>query len=232
MFNANSFVTSKEYREENFTTCPEDRPLIVQFAGHDPEILLRAAKYVEDKCDAIDINLGCPQSIAKRGRYGAFLMEELDLLTSIIKLLSSNLKVPITCKSRIYKDFDRSIKLYETLVDAGASLLTIHGRTREEKGHNTGRVDWEMIRRIREYFGDRIPIFSNGGIECYDDIDKCLNYTKVDGVMVSEAILENPALFINNVYNNRILSQVDLTGKNETVYNNVLSLSYHHKVIP
>jgi dihydroorotate dehydrogenase len=62
MFNANSFLESKEYREQNFTTCPEDRPLVVQFAGHDAEQLLQACKYVEDRCDAVDINLGCPQS--------------------------------------------------------------------------------------------------------------------------------------------------------------------------
>ena len=70
-------------REENFTTVPEDRPLVVQLAGHDPQLFLQAAKMIEDKCDAIDINLGCPQGIAKRGRYGAFLMEELGLLYNL-----------------------------------------------------------------------------------------------------------------------------------------------------
>ncbi len=70
MFNANSFVNSQEYLEDNFTTCPEDRPLVVQFAGHDPDMILRAAKLVEDQCDAVDLNVGCPQMIAKRGRYG------------------------------------------------------------------------------------------------------------------------------------------------------------------
>jgi hypothetical protein len=70
MLNANSFVNSKDYRDLNFRTCAADRPLIVQFGGHDPTVLLQAAKYVEDHCDAIDINLGCPQGIARRGRYG------------------------------------------------------------------------------------------------------------------------------------------------------------------
>lgn len=95
--------------------------------------MLEAARFVEDKCDAVDINLGCPQDIARRGKYGAYLMEELDLLTEIVSTLSKNLKVPVTCKTRIYKDFDRTIRLCETLVQAGAKLLTIHGRTREEK---------------------------------------------------------------------------------------------------
>ena len=185
MFNANAFTSCKEYCDENFQTCVKDRPLIVQFAGHDPEVLLKAAKMVEDKCDAVDINLGCPQGIAKRGRYGAFLMEELDLLEKIVFILSQNLKIPVTCKTRIYKDFERSVKLCETLVNAGASMLTIHGRTREEKGHNIAAADWETLRRLKEHFGDRVPIIANGGIESFQNVFECLQYTGCDGVMSS-----------------------------------------------
>lgn len=78
--------------------------------------------------------------IAKRGRYGAFLMEELDLLNEIVSTLSQGLKIPVTCKTRIYHDFDRTIRLCETLSNAGASLLTIHGRTREEKQQLIGPI--------------------------------------------------------------------------------------------
>lgn len=195
MFNCNSFINSAEYRENNFTTCPEDRPLIVQFAGHDADILLAAAKKVEDHCDAVDLNLGCPQGIAKRGRYGAFLMDEPELLHEIVSKLSRELKVPVTCKIRIYKDYDRTIKLCETLVNAGASMLTVHGRTREEKGQWVRDCDWDTIRRIREHFDGRVPVFANGGIECYQDVWECMKQTGVYGVMSSEAILENPKLF-------------------------------------
>eukprot|EP01036_Dinobryon_divergens_P038897 gene38897-51133_t len=116
MIHSGSFLMSAEYRREVFTTVPSDRPLIAQFCGNDPEMILQAAKMIENSCDAIDINLGCPQGIAKRGHYGAYLMEELDLLTSIVSTLSKGLKIPVTCKTRIYTDFDRSVKLCETLV--------------------------------------------------------------------------------------------------------------------
>jgi tRNA-dihydrouridine synthase 1 len=216
MFNSNSFVNAGDYRENNFTTCPEDRPLIVQFAGHDPDTLLAAARLVEDRCDAVDINLGCPQGIAKRGRYGAYLMEELDLLDAMVRTMVNGLKVPVTCKTRIYKDFDRSIKLCETLVNAGASVLTIHGRTRDEKGQLVRDCDWDMIRRIKKHFSERaipVPIIANGGIESLDDVLSCLSVTGVDGVMSSEGILENPALFARSLTRSGVYkNQIDLTG--------------------
>ena len=140
MFSSNNFSESVEFRNQIFVTCPEDRPLIVQFSGHDPQTLLLAAQHVEGHCDGIDINLGCPQGIAKRGCYGAFLMEELELLNKIVSHLSTHLKSPVSCKSRIYKnesgqiDMPRTIRLYETLINAGAKLITIHSRTRDEKG--------------------------------------------------------------------------------------------------
>ena len=76
------FTTSDKYKQDVFDDLKEvkDRPLFIQFCGHDPEILLKAAKLVENRCEAIDINFGCPQYIAKRGFYGAYLLEDTDLV--------------------------------------------------------------------------------------------------------------------------------------------------------
>lgn len=63
MMHASVFCRDQTYRTENFQTCPEDRPLIAQFCTDDPEMFVNASKFIEDKCDAIDLNLGCPQVI-------------------------------------------------------------------------------------------------------------------------------------------------------------------------
>lgn len=113
-------------------------------------------------------------------------MEELDLLTDIVSTLSKGLKIPVTCKTRIYHDFDRSVRLLETLANAGASLLTVHGRTREEKKQQIRACDWSMLKRIKKHFAESdTPIIANGGIATINDVHRCLQSTGCDGVMVS-----------------------------------------------
>ena len=60
----------------------------MQFCANSPATLLEAAKLVQDRCDAVDINLGCPQRIARKGRYGAFLMDDLPLVEALVSSLA------------------------------------------------------------------------------------------------------------------------------------------------
>lgn len=104
---------------------------------------------------------------------------------------------PVSVKVRLVPGEPQdSINLYDKLInDCGIHLLTIHGRTRHQKGRDTGHADWDMIKLVVEKFGHQIPIFANGSIANLQDVQRCLDHTGVDGIMSSEAILEYPPIF-------------------------------------
>ncbi|KAF8101479.1 hypothetical protein N665_0205s0070 [Sinapis alba] len=193
MLHSRIFTETEKYRNQEFTTCKEDRPLFVQFCANDPDTLLEAAKRVEPYCDYVDINLGCPQRIAKRGNYGAFLMDNLPLVKSLVEKLAQNLTVPVSCKIRIFPNLQDTLNYAKMLEDAGCSLLAVHGRTRDEKDGKKFRADWGAIKEVRKAM--RIPVLANGNVRCIEDVDDCIRETGVEGVLSAETLLENPAAF-------------------------------------
>ena len=101
MLHSTLFASSEAYRLDNFDACSQERPLVTQFCGDDPATLLAAASLAQGECDAIDLNCGCPQAIARRGHYGAFLLEEPDLIVRIVATLAAPgaLRVPVLVTS-------------------------------------------------------------------------------------------------------------------------------------
>ncbi|KAI5286545.1 hypothetical protein KEM54_006692 [Ascosphaera aggregata] len=172
-----------------------DRPLIVQFCANDPDELLKAARKVEKYCDAVDLNLGCPQGIAKKGHYGSFLQEEPDLIYKLISKLHHELSIPVTAKFRIQETKEKTLEYAKMILSAGASIIGVHGRRREQKGHNTGVADWSYIRYLRDNLPPETVIFANGNILCHEDLDRCLKITGADGVMSAEGVLSDPSIF-------------------------------------
>ncbi|GLT49390.1 hypothetical protein SLA2020_229490 [Shorea laevis] len=193
MLHSRFFTENEKYRNQEFTTCKEDRPLFVQFCANDPDILLEAARRVEPYCDYVDINLGCPQRIARRGNYGAFLMDNLPLVKSLVEKLALNLNVPVSCKIRVFPNLQDTLNYARMLEEAGCSLLAVHGRTRDEKDGKKFRADWNAIKAVKDAV--RIPVLANGNIRHMDDVWNCLAETGADGVLSAESLLENPALF-------------------------------------
>lgn len=172
----------------------EDRPLFVQFCANNPETLVKAASLVAHQCDYIDLNFDCPQRIAKKGNYGAFLMDNLPLVRSLVETLApARLPALVSCKIRVFPDAERTLEYARMIEAAGCSLLAVHGRTREQKDQRAIRADWGIIRQVKDALS--IPVLANGNVRTLDDARACLEATGADGVLSAESLLANPALF-------------------------------------
>ncbi|KAJ8906685.1 hypothetical protein NDN08_003175 [Rhodosorus marinus] len=193
MLNSKQFTKNTKLRKTIFTTCEGDRPLVAQFAGDCPETLLEAAKLVECCVDAVDINFGCPQHIAKRGHYGAYLQDEWDLMRSLISTLHQNLSVPVWCKIRVFPELEKSVAYAQMIEQSGSQVLAVHGRTRDSKGRNAGPADWSVIREIKKNLS--VPVIANGDAVSLEAAEQCLSFTGCDGVMAAYPLLVNPTMF-------------------------------------
>eukprot|EP00892_Ulva_mutabilis_P004060 jgi/Ulvmu1/2025/UM120_0021.1 len=194
MMHARLFSESDRYRAEHMSTCTEDRPLFVQFCANDPDVLVEAAKHVDDgSCDYIDLNFGCPQRIAKRGKYGAFLMDDLPCVESLVRALHEHVSTPVSAKIRIFPALEDTLQYARMIERAGASLVAVHGRTRDQKNAAAVRADWDAIRAVKRAL--RIPVLGNGDIQSLADAQRMLEATGVAGVMSAAPLLDDPALF-------------------------------------
>mmetsp|Transcript_12606 Transcript_12606/g.25709 ORF Transcript_12606/g.25709 Transcript_12606/m.25709 type:complete len:389 (-) Transcript_12606:3-1169(-) len=202
MLHARNFVMSKKFQSDNYDfnpslegiSSPTSVPCIAQIAGDDVTTMVEAAKILEGSgVDAIDVNLGCPQAIARKGGYGAFLGRRVDTTVSILSALTRSVSTPITAKVRIQPDLETTLETCRRIEGTGITMLAVHGRTLEENKTKTRKANWDAIREITNAL--TIPVIGNGGIEYHSDIAKMVSHTNVKGVMSSEGLLENPSIF-------------------------------------
>eukprot|EP00980_Cylindrotheca_fusiformis_P002709 scaffold627_cov125-Cylindrotheca_fusiformis.AAC.26 len=220
MMIAEQFATSKEYREQEFQTCSFDRPLVCHFAANNPKAFAKAAKKAAPFCDAIDLNLGCPQRTAYVGHFGSYLLEDKDraLVLDIVKTGVAAVNIPIFVKIRLLETFEDTVQLCRQLYEAGASLIAVHGRYRatfhrKGPGARDGPALLDQIQKLKEAFPHQVLI-TNGNTITYEDVENNLESTKADGIMSAEGILDNPALFLGRLgsRNERELSVVVRRG--------------------
>ncbi len=105
----------------------------ISVCANDADLLLSATKCIQHKVDAIDINFGCPQGIAKRGNYGAFLLKDIETMCALVNKLHLHLSVPICAKIRIVESEQKTLEICKRLRINGISILTVHGRTINSK---------------------------------------------------------------------------------------------------
>ena len=169
----------------------EEGPVGIQLFDNRPSSVSEAAKESESSgACIIDINMGCPvKKIAKKGG-GSALLKDPVLAVELVKRISRAVNIPVSVKTRIgWSSKDENIKEFLLrLQDAGANMLTIHGRTRAQGF--SGKSDWKMIRHLKEEL--EIPVIANGDIFSIKDAIECLKTTKADGIMVGRGILGSP----------------------------------------
>mmetsp|Transcript_19496 Transcript_19496/g.54361 ORF Transcript_19496/g.54361 Transcript_19496/m.54361 type:complete len:409 (-) Transcript_19496:1040-2266(-) len=212
MMIAEQFAASEEYRRTEFQTTPFDRPLVCHFAANDPHEFAAAARLAEPHCDAIDLNLGCPQRTAYAGHFGSYLLDAKDrpLVLDMVRTASRAVSIPIFVKIRLLDTYDATLELCKQLFDAGASLVAVHARYRASfhrkgPGARDGPALLDQVKRLREDLDDddnddsfyrHKRLVTNGNTVTYDDVVTNLEFTRADGIMSAEGILDNPALYL------------------------------------
>jgi tRNA-dihydrouridine synthase B len=175
----------------------ETKPIAVQLAGADPEMMAHAAAYnIERGAQIIDINMGCPAKKVCAVAAGSALLQNESLVEQILKAVHAECEkrgVPLTLKYRTgwSPEHKNAIHIAQMAESIGVSLLTLHGRTRA-CGY-TGDAEYDTIKAVKQAVC--IPVIANGDITTPEKARYVLDYTGADGLMIGRAAQGNPWIF-------------------------------------
>ena len=205
-----------------FEEC--ERPIAQQIFGSDKSTFANAAKMVEDIMhpDIIDINMGCPvPKVAIKSQAGSALLKDPEKIRDIVSSVVKTVKVPVTVKIRSGWDTNsiNAVEVAKICEEAGASAITVHGRTRSQ-GYS-GNVDLDIIKKVKENVN--IPVIGNGDITSLESAKKMIEYTGCDAIMIGRGVLGNPWLI------KELVTYFD-TGKiiEKPSYEDKINMCFHH----
>ncbi len=194
MVSAEAVIRGNNKTLEMTSIHPDERPLVQQIFGSNPETMAEAVRIIdrEHNPDGFDVNMGCPVYKLVCNFNGASLMKEPERAAAIVRAMKQATSKPVSVKIRLgWEDPKECFAFAKALEEAGADLLTVHGRTRMQ-GY-AGESDWEMIRQLKEQVS--IPLLANGDMFTAPLAVKALVYTKCDGILIARGALGNPWIF-------------------------------------
>ena len=171
----------------------EKKPISYQIFGSEEESMEFAAKYLEEKADIIDINMGCPAPKVVKNGDGSKLMLDIKKAEKVIEAVVKSTSKPVTLKIRKGWDHNNivAVEFAQMAEKAGISAITIHGRTRTD--FYSGKADLEIIKKVKEAV--KIPVIGNGDIVDEQTALEMFEKTGVDGIMIGRGTFGNPWIF-------------------------------------
>ncbi|MCK5098884.1 MAG: tRNA-dihydrouridine synthase family protein [Desulfobacteraceae bacterium] len=211
--------------------------LVCQIFGSAPSDMAKAAQRIEQEgFFGVDLNFGCSvAAICKKG-CGAALLKTPELAAKIVEQVKKSVSIPVFVKFRI--GWEEDIAMVESMAkafeNAGADLLVFHPRISPDR--RTRPPKWEYIKIVKKAV--KIPVFGNGNILSYADMEKMVIETSCDGVSLGRLAIAKPWIFslwtnqlksYDNIYHHTAIRMTDLLLKH---YGDFIGVKFFKKWAP
>ncbi len=232
MVSAKGLIYENKETEKLLDKTEIETPFAAQLFAHEPEILHRAVGLLPEGIDIVDINMGCPAPKIVKNGEGSALLKDPVLAGELVAAAVSGSHRPVTVKMRLGFEMGDFVadKVAKEVERAGASMVTVHGRYREQM--YSGVVDKRAIRAVRDSVN--IPFIANGDVRSVREYDIMIKETEADGVMIGRGALGNYRIFadilgksVHRTERENILLQIDYL-KREYPERIVVNLMKHH----
>ena len=222
MLYAKRIETNPKSVERDLYKIEQERPISIQLIGSNIPALKKSLDFLSSyEFDLLDINAGCPSRRAIRAKEGGYLLSDLRLLTSILKVAVKFSPQPVSLKIRIgFKNLDNFEELIQIIKNSEIALLIVHGRSVQDKFTNSS-LNLEAIKRLKETLN--IPVVGNGDIDNPVFAKKFIDYTKADALMIGRGSMGNPEIFTQ-------IESYFLHAKLEKLENNLAKMKEYGKL--